>query len=130
MKYLATIDYSHLEEIVDIASSSGIRIVYPIDDFVINRSLYQTYTRDRDIAFRIYSRYKDEIQALEKEYSRLTSRLHNLNNKFCNEGWLLKCPKDIVRKEYNTLCRVEEELDLVNKQIFNRKYIRLYYEDN
>lgn len=40
MKYLATIDYSHLEEIVDIASSSGIRIVYPIDDFVINRSLY------------------------------------------------------------------------------------------
>lgn len=130
MKHLATIDYSHLEEIVDIASSSGIRIVYPIDDFVIDRSLYQTYTRDRDIAFRIYSGYKDEIQALEKEYSRLTSRLHSLNNKFCNEGWLLKCPKDIVRKEYNTLCRVEEELDLVNKQIFNRKYIRLYYEDN
>lgn len=101
----------------------GIKVQYPIADFTVDGKLFKIGTFDVEVAINTYSKYKEEIAQLNKEINRLDKTIDNLNDKFCNEKWLTRCPKDLIIKEHNKLTYLEEERELKYKQIKNRLYI-------
>lgn len=123
-KVFSKIGYAYLDEMIESLSKyPGIKIQYPISDFTAGNTLFKTVTYDVNIAVATYSKYREEIELLNKEVDRLTKSIDSLNNKFCNERWLTKCPKEIILKEYDKLNYLEEERELRYKQILNRLYI-------
>lgn len=125
----SSIGYHYLDEMIQAASSiPNIEIQYPIADFTVNNTLFKVMTQHKSEAIRIYSEYKKEIDILNKEVDRITKSIDALNNKFCNEQWLIKCPKDIIIKEHDKLTYLENELELKHKQIENKTHIRLNFK--
>lgn len=125
----ASIGYPYLDEMLKAASTiSDIEIQYPIADFTVCGILFKIMTTNKDEAIRIYSKYKEEIDSIEKDINRINKTIDGLNNKFCNEQWLTRCPEDILIKEYDKLTYLENELELKHKQIENRLHIRLSFK--
>lgn len=121
----SSIGYTYLDNIIEeLSNKHKIKILFPISDFTVNGSLFKVHTSNKNIAIRIYSKYKEEILLLEKDILRIERQIEGINNKFCNETWLSKCPNDIILKEYNKLCMLETELGLKHTQVINKIYIK------
>lgn len=125
-KHFSKIGYPYLDEMIEkvTAKYPRVKVQFPIADFTTDNTLFKVGTLDINIAINTYSKYKEEVESLNKEVSRLDKAIDSINNKFCNEQWLTKCPEDIIRKEYDKLCYLEEERELKYKQIENRLHIR------
>lgn len=125
-KIFSKIGYPYLDEMIEkvTAEYPGVKILFPIADFTTNNTLFKVGTFNVDIAINAYSKYKEEVEFLNKEINRLDKTIDNINNKFCNEQWLTKCPEDIIKKEYDKLSFLEEERELKHKQIIDRLHIR------
>lgn len=98
-------------------------IEYPLDSFVVDGTLFIVYTRNKETAIKSYSTYKEEIANLNKELERIYKSIDTINNKFCNENWLTKCPKDIIDKEYEKLCYMEKKADALVDMLISKTYI-------
>lgn len=124
-KIFSKIGYPYLDRLIEYftAMFPGIKVQYPIADFTVDGKLFKIGTFDVEVAINTYSKYKEEIAQLNKEINRLDKTIDNLNDKFCNEKWLTRCPKDLIIKEHNKLTYLEEERELKYKQIKNRLYI-------
>ncbi len=120
------IGYPYLDEMIEKVTTKypGVKIQFPIADFTTDNTLFKVGTFNVNIAINTYSKYKEEIELLNKEVNRLDKAIDNINNKFCNDQWLTKCPEDIIRKEYDKLSYLEEERELKYKQIEDRLHIR------
>lgn len=120
------IGYPYLDEMIEkvTAKYPRVKVQFPIADFTTNNTLFKVGTFNINIAINTYSKYKEEIELLNKEVNRLDKAIDSINNKFCNDQWLTKCPKDIIRKEYDKLSYLEEERELKYKQIEDRLHIR------
>lgn len=125
-KIFSKIGYPYLDEMIEkvTAKYPEVKIQFPIADFTTDNTLFKVGTFNVNIAINTYSKYKEEIELLNKEVNRLDKAIDNINNKFCNDQWLTKCPKDIISKEYNKLSYLEEERELKYKQIEDRLHIR------
>lgn len=97
-------------------------IEYPLDSFVVDGTLFIVYTRSKETAIKSYSN-KKEIANLNKELERIYKSIDAINNKFCNENWLTKCPKDIIDKEYEKLCYMEKKSDALVDMLTSKMYI-------
>lgn len=115
-----------LEIIDDLSAVPDVRILYPIQEFTVAQTLFRLCTYDKDTFLKTMTEYDTEKQKLQKEVLRLTTRMNALNDKFCNENWLRKCPTEVQRREYNTLCTIETDLDLTYKKLQNIEYINIY----
>ena len=90
-KVFSKIGYTYLDEMIESLSKyPGIKIQYPISDFTAGNTLFKTVTYDVNIAVATYSKYREEIELLNKEVDRLTKSIDSLNNKFCNELTFIK----------------------------------------
>lgn len=125
-KIFSKIGYLYLDEMIEkvTAKYPGVKVQFPIADFTTNNTLFKVGTFNINIAIDTYSKYKEEVEFLSKEIGRLDKVIDSINNKFCNEQWLTKCPEYIIRKEYDRLSYLEEERELKYKQIENRLHIR------
>lgn len=124
-KEFTEIGYPTIDILLDELSNylDKIEIEYPLDSFVVDGTLFRLYTKNKDTALKSYSQYKKDIPLIEKEIDRLYKMVDDINNKFCNERWLTRCPKDIVDKEYKKLCDTEEKLDAKVAELLDKKYI-------
>lgn len=124
-KEFTEIGYPTIDILLDKLSdySDKIEIEYPLDSFVVDGTLFRLYTKNKDTALKSYFQYQKDIPSIEKEIDRLYKMIDVINNKFCNERWLTKCPKDIVDKEYKKLCDTEEKLDAKVAELLDKKYI-------